>query len=104
MKKPRLFSLLAITLIAVSISSCELVQQGIEPRNPEDKTYDLRNFDKLSMGNAFHINVKQGSDFKIKVNGDSRDIDDLTVRVSNGELKIYYSKWRIRRYRIDIDI
>ena len=104
MKKPRLFSLLAITLIAVSISSCELVQQGIESRNPEDKTYDLRNFDKLSMGNAFHINVKQGSDFKIKVNGDSRDIDDLTVRVSNGELKIYYSKWRIRRYRMEIDI
>lgn len=104
MKKLRLSSIVAITLIAFSISSCELVQQGVEPRNPEDKTYDLKNFDKLEMGNAFHINVKQGVDFKIKANGDSRDIDDLIVKVTSGELKIYYSKWRVRRYRMEIEI
>jgi hypothetical protein len=104
MKKLRLSSVLAIALIAFSISSCEIIQQGVEPRNPDDKTYDLRNFDKLEMGNAFHINVKQGADFKIKANGDSRDIDDLIVKVTSGELKIYYSKWRIRRYRMEIDI
>jgi hypothetical protein len=104
MKKLRLGHVLAITVIAFCISSCELVQQGVEPRNPEDKTFELRNFDKLEMGNAFHINVKQGTDFKIKANGDSRDIDDLIVKVNNGELRIYYSKWRIRRYRMEIDI
>ena len=104
MKKLRLNGVAALILIAFSISSCGLLQQGIEPRNPEDKTFDIRNFDKLEMGNAFHINVKQGTDFKIKANGDSRDIDDLIVKVSNGELKIYYSKWRIRRYRMEIDI
>lgn len=104
MKKLRLISVFAIALIAFSISSCELIQQGVEPRNPEDKTFDLKNFDRLSMGNAFHINVKQGTDFKIKVNGDSHDIDDLIVKVTRGELKIYYSKWRLRRYRIEIAI
>lgn len=104
MKNLRLSSIVAITLMVFSISSCELVQQGVEPRNPEDKTYDLKSFDKLSMGNAFHINVKQGNDFKVKANGDSRDIDDLIVKVSSGELKIYYSKWRIRRYRMEIEI
>lgn len=104
MRKLRLSSLFAITLIGFIISSCELVQQGVEPRNPEDKTFALKNFDKLSMGNAFQINVKQGPDFKMKVNGDSRDIDDLNVKVTNGELKVYYSKWRIRRYRMEIDI
>ncbi len=104
MKKLRLGRMLAITLIALSISSCEILQQGIEPRNPEEKSFDFKNFDKLEMGNAFNINVKQGSDFRIKAKGDSRDIEDLIVKVSSGELKIYYTKWRIRRYRMEIDI
>lgn len=95
---------MAIILIAVSISSCEILQQGIEPRNPEEKTFDSKNFTKLEMGNAFHINVKQGNDFKIKAKGDKRDIDDLIVKVSSGELKIYYTKWRVRRYRMEIEI
>ncbi|RYU97173.1 head GIN domain-containing protein [Emticicia agri] len=104
MKNLRLNSAVAIIIVAFSISSCGLLQQGIEPRNPEDKTFNLRNFDKLEMGNAFHINVKQGNDFKIQANGDSRDIDDLIVKVNNGELKIYYANWRVRRYRMEIDI
>lgn len=104
MKNLKSGSVIAFMLVAFMISSCELIQQGIEPKNPEAKTYDSKNFDKLEMGNAFHINVKQGTDFKIKAQGDSRDIDDLIVKVSSGELKIYYKKWRIRRYRMEIDI
>lgn len=104
MKKLKSTNVLAFALIAFFISSCELVQQGIEPRNPEDKAFDLKNFDKLEMGNAFHITVKQANEFRIKANGDRRDIDDLIVKASNGKLKIYYSKWRIRRYRMEIDI
>ncbi|WP_460472401.1 head GIN domain-containing protein [Emticicia fontis] len=104
MKKLRLSSLLVIILLVFSVSSCELIQQGVEPRNPEDKTFNLRNFDKLEMGNAFQITVKKGADFKIIAKGDRRDIDDLIVKVTSGELKIYYSKWRIRRYRMEIGI
>ncbi|MFD2520695.1 head GIN domain-containing protein [Emticicia soli] len=104
MKKPNLGSIIAIALLVFSISSCGLLQQGIEPRNPDEKTFDLRNFDKLEMGNAFNINVKQGSNYRVIANGDSRDINDLVVRVSGGELEIYYKKWRVRRYRMEIEI
>ena len=104
MKKLRLATILLLLITAFGISSCGLLQQGIEPRNPEDKTFDVKNFDKLEMGSAFHINVRQGANYKINVHGDSRDIDDLIVKEVEGELKVYYSKWRIRRYRMEIDI
>jgi hypothetical protein len=104
MKKLRTASMMAIILIAFNISSCEILQQGVEPRNPEEKTFDSKNFNKLEMGNAFHITVKQGNDYKVIAKGDKRDIDDLIVKVSSGELKIYYTKWRVRRYRMEIEI
>ncbi|WP_337040595.1 head GIN domain-containing protein [Emticicia sp. 17c] len=104
MKKLKFTVLLTVSLLAMGLSSCEILQQSVEPRNPDEKNFDIKNFDKLEMGNAFHVTVKHGSDFKVEAKGESRDINDLIVRKENGELKIYYSKWRLRRYRMEIEI
>ncbi|WP_435354419.1 head GIN domain-containing protein [Emticicia sp. SJ17W-69] len=105
MKKNNLISVLMILVMIFSITSCGILQQAIEPADEKQKTFDVKNFDRLEMGNSFHINVVQGATFKIKASGDSRDIDDLLVEENNGKLEISFrNKWRLRRYRMDIDI
>ena len=104
MKKLTVYSLLAMIMMAFGMSSCDISVNGIEPKNPEDKRYNVDNFDKLEISNAFHVDVKQSANYRVFVKGDRRDIDDLIVKVSGGELKMYFSKWRAKRYQMDVEI
>lgn len=105
MKKLNLASVLMISVMIFGITSCGILQQVIEPQDEKQKTFNVKNFDQLEMGNAFHINVVQGATFKVKAVGDSRDIDDLLVEERNGTLEVSFrNNWRLRRYQMDIDI
>ncbi|UTA66260.1 head GIN domain-containing protein [Emticicia sp. 21SJ11W-3] len=104
MKKLTVYYLLATLLMAFGLSSCEIIESGLEPRHPEDKHFNLSGFDKLEMGDGFQVEVKQSANYRIFVKGDRRDIDDLVVRVSGGQLKMYFSKWRAKRYRMEVEI
>jgi len=105
MKKLKSIPLMMSLLIIFSLSSCGLLQRGLEPQQEDNKTYKLQNFDRLDIGNAFNISVKKSTTFRIEATGDVRDIEDLVVKEQNGLLKIYYqNKWRIRRYRMEIEI
>jgi hypothetical protein len=105
MKKLRLISILMISVMIFGITSCGILQQSIDPKDEKTKSFDAKDFDRLDMGNAFHINVVEASSFKIEATGDQRDIDDLVVKENNGTLKIYFrNNFRIRRYRMNINI
>lgn len=105
MKNLRIASVLVMTSLSVSMSSCDVLQQTVDPKNAVEESFDVKNFDALEIGNAFEITVTKGSDYKIKASGDSRDIDDLVVKERNGTLEVYYrNNWRLRRYKMSIEI
>jgi Putative auto-transporter adhesin, head GIN domain len=75
--------------------------------NADDRTFSVSNFDKLDLGSAFTIHVRQGGSFSVKASGRDKDIQELEASVSGGTLKIRYKdqKWGWNnRERITIDI
>ena len=72
------------------------------------RQFEATNFSKIDMGGAFAVRVKRGETFKVVADGREEDIDDLRVRVENGELNVDFRnegvfKWRNRR-RIGITV
>jgi hypothetical protein len=55
------------------------------------RSFDLKNFDKVSLGSAFKIDLKQSSRFRVVALGTQRDLDDLEAKVSGGTLSI---RWK----------
>ncbi|NBB20015.1 DUF2807 domain-containing protein [Runella sp. CRIBMP] len=90
-----------------ALQSCVFIDGDarLDPKNPDSETFDLRDFDRLEMGSAFDVKVRQSGQFSIFVRGDRRDIDDLEVFVDrSGKLVIRYRNYRVRRYDMDVDI
>lgn len=54
----------------------------------ETRALPLQNFDKLDMGSAFVINVRQGNAFSVKATGRADDLDALETNVSGSTLRI----------------
>lgn len=72
------------------------------------RQFEAANFSRINMGGAFAVRVKQGSAFKVVADGREEDIDDLRVRVENGELHVDFRnegilQWRNRK-RIGITV
>jgi hypothetical protein len=74
----------------------------------EDRTFDVRNFDRLDLGSAFTVNVRQAAGFSVRVSGRAEDIADLQARVSGSTLKIENKDrnwWQNRnRQRVQVEI
>ncbi len=105
MKKLQLTSLALLSALIMGISSCGILRETIDPADEKVQTFDVKNFDRLEIGNAFEIKVTKSSSFKITATGDKRDIDDLLVVERNGTLDVSFkNNWRIRRYKVNIDI
>ncbi|GAA4436794.1 hypothetical protein GCM10023091_15140 [Ravibacter arvi] len=58
----------------------------------ETRSFNVKDFEKLSMGSAFKINLKQGKNFRVVATGQRRDLDDLEAKVSGGKLSIRYKE------------
>ena len=75
--------------------------------NADDRTFPVSNFDKLDLGSAFTIHVRQGGSFSVKASGRDKDIQELEATVSGGTLKVRYKDknwgWN-NRERITLDI
>ncbi len=94
-------------LVLGFLQSCIFINNDglLEPKNPDTKTLNLRDFDRLEMESAFRVRVQQGSQFKVVAYGDRRDVSDLDAFVDrSGKLVIRYKNWRSRRYEMEIDI
>lgn len=75
--------------------------------NADDRTFSVSNFDKLDLGAAFTIHVRQGGSFSVKASGRDKDIQELEATVSNGTLKVRYKdkNWGMsNRERVTLDI
>jgi phage shock protein PspC (stress-responsive transcriptional regulator) len=73
-----------------------------EEENGDDegykKTFSLRDFDKLDMGSAFEIRVRQGDEFRVEARGDRKDVENLEVEVNGGSLHMGYENDRGFRF------
>lgn len=72
----------------------------------ESRTFNLSGFDKLAMGSAFKIDVKQGKQFSVTASGQSNDVKELEAKVVSGVLKIGYrgNNWNKNRKTVNINI
>lgn len=90
-------------IVACSFSGERHNQQD---ENRISRTYDLKGFDRLSLGSAFEITVTRGN-HAVKVEGRQQDIEDLEADVVGGKLRIKYKNdngWNRNRKRVTVTI
>jgi hypothetical protein len=101
MKIPYLFPYL-FALISLLFTSCKKEDPG--QMQPGEATFSYSGFDKVEMGSAFDIRIRQANDFSILARGDQRNLNDLNVRVINGTLVVDYRHSRSRQYATSFEI
>ena len=72
----------------------------------ESRSFTVSGFNKLQMGSAFKVDVKQGSKFSVATSGRSEDLNDLEANVSGGTLKLGYKdkNWNKNRKTVNVSI
>lgn len=108
MKKLSLTLITAFNLVFLQSCNFGIFEDKISPRGEEEKEFELSNFDEIKYGSAYEVEIIPSSVFKVTALGDSRDLDDLDVRVRNGKLSIDYlnNGWLSgnKRYRMKLVI
>lgn len=93
----------AFVMIACSFS---LERATGQDDNRIMRRYDLKNFDRLSLGSAFEISVIKGN-YSVKVEGRKQDLEELEADVASGKLRIRYKDsfgWNRNRKRVVVTI
>ncbi|GAB3718338.1 hypothetical protein GCM10027592_61190 [Spirosoma flavus] len=103
MTHARIFCLGLIAFL-FTLAGCSLKREDVGPYQPDDQSYAFTNFDRLDMGSAFGITVRQGTTFGITAEGDRRNLDDLDVYVRGGTLHAQYRNSRNRKYQTNFTI
>jgi hypothetical protein len=81
--------LVTIALFSISVSSC-VREEDPGPLQRDERNYNLQDFDRLEMGDAFVITVVQNPVYSITIRGDRRNLDDLNITRFGSTLKIAY--------------
>jgi hypothetical protein len=70
------------------------------------RSFSVSGFNRLDMGSAFRIDVKQGNNYKVVAEGRSQDLEDLQSSVSGGVLRLKYKNhgWDNNRKTVNISI
>lgn len=69
-----------------------------------EQSYDLSDFSKIDLGDAFKIEITQGNSYEVKARSTARNIDDLRFKVVNGKLTAKYDVYRANRKQTKITI
>ena len=97
-----LLTVLFVMLMAMLLVSCDTEDPG--PLQEETKEYSIIDFDQLEMGSGFNIRVEEASTFKVRVEGDRRNINDLDVFKSGTSLIIRYDENSERHHQTFITV
>ncbi len=82
------FSVFA-ALTSLLVSSC-LREQDPGPLQRDERNYNVQDFDRLEMGDAFVVAVVQNPVYSVTVRGDRRNLDDLNISKLGTTLRIFY--------------
>jgi hypothetical protein len=96
----KLFFLLAI--LASSMMSC--IEEDPGPRQHDQKSFSVVDFDRLEASEALDITVQQGSIFSIEASGDSRNLNDLDIHKNGSTLVMKFATQHNRQYTTYITI
>ncbi len=70
------------------------------------RNFSVSGFNRLDLGSAFKIDVKQGSKYSVVAEGRSEDLDELESNVSGGVFKLKYKSngWNKNRKTVNVSI
>jgi hypothetical protein len=94
--------LVTFVLISLLLTSCYEEDPG--PRQSDNRSYALVDFDRIEAGEALILTVKQGSSFSIEADGDRRNLDDLLVYKNGTRLVLRFEHYEKRQYNTSINI
>jgi len=89
--------------ILISLLFC-FILISIESTAQKEKR-QVSGFEKISMGIAGDLYLKQGSNYSLELEGDSDDLEEIITEVKNGSLIIKYENnrgWKFSRDRVTI--
>lgn len=98
-KKTSMKKLFTLSLLWLALSSLSFAQETT-------RTLKVSDFTKLSMGSAFKIDVKRGSNYHVTVSGKADDLDDLEYGVSKNTLRVGYknNNWKKSRETVRVSV
>jgi hypothetical protein len=81
--------ILSAFILAISVSAGFAVGQAVVK-----ETRDVKDFTKVSFGVAGNLYINIGPEFKVVLEGEKRDLEDIITEVSGGRLVIKKDNWR----------
>lgn len=94
--------ILALSISALLFTGCAIDDPG--PLQYGERTFTVEDFNRLEMGSAFTIIVRQGATFSVEATGDVRNLDDLVVFKNGSTLVAYYDRHANRRHTTTLHI
>lgn len=89
-------------VLFIGLVSCE--KETMDCPSSTEKTFTESGFSKISAGETFTVQVKQGTTFLVKAKGCSNDLNDLVVSTNGGALEFKFNRYKSDRYRVDLEI
>jgi len=81
--------ILSVFVLGIAVSS------GFAVGQPDEKeTRDVKDFTKVSFGVAGNLYINIGPEFKVVLEGEKRDLEDVITEVSGGRLVIKKENWK----------
>jgi len=81
--------ILSAFVLAITMSSGFTIGQSVVK-----ETRDVKDFTKVSFGVAGNLYINFGPEFKVVLEGEKRDLEDIITEVSGGRLVIKKENWR----------
>jgi len=76
----------------------------IMPDTPKEDVRKLETFSGIGISVSADVFYTPGNTHEIRIEGDSKDVDDLITEVKNGFLQVKYKSWRIRHSKVTLYI
>ena len=92
----RILSFLLVLSCIILLSSCYTEDPG--SLQESEKQFSIIDFDRLELGSAFIIEVKEGDNFSVSAKGDVRNLDDLKVYKNGSSLVVKYDDNHNRKH------
>jgi hypothetical protein len=93
MKRGIIFSVLVLALAVLSAFT--------KGQSDVKETRDVKDFTKVSFGVSGNLYINIGPEFKVVLEGEKRDIEDIITDVSGGKLVIKNENWRMHNWRMN---
>ena len=97
-------SKLFLLLVILSFLMMSCIEEDPGPRQNDQKSFSIVDFDRLEASEALDITVQQGNIFSITATGDSRNLNDLNIYKNGSTLVMKFATQYSRQYTTYVTI